>query len=86
MLQQKKLGPFHFTSLIGGRHIADCLTQYEAVSITLYNCSSSYLPSIFGSASSRILPDSIRGLACLYGIVLILERLYVDVCGGKQEV
>lgn len=51
------------TSLIGGRHTEDCLTQHEAVSTTLCSCSASYFPSSFGSASFSISPDSIRGFA-----------------------
>lgn len=52
------------TSLIEGRHIDDCLMQYEAMSTNLCNCSLSYLPSSFGSASSTIFPDSMKGFTC----------------------
>lgn len=55
---------FGCTSVIVGRHIEDCLTQYEAVSTTLCSCSTSYSPCIPGSASFAMSPDSIRGFAC----------------------
>ena len=51
------------TSLIDGRHVEDCLAQYEAVSTTLCIWSESNFPSKPGSASSVMFPDSIRGLA-----------------------